>query len=193
MRVLKVLPLLVIGMLASLALIGPATASATEWKYEGEPIAEEQIEFEGYFNFEILGSGVSCLVDGEATIANTGEPGGGEITSFDFGPGCTGFGTLYEGCEVESAEAALPMSLHLDGTEVKIEGFAAQIDFAGGWCVDMDLTADEDITATPDNPDLISSLDLAGPVTQTIPGVGEFSNWLTGSLDITPAEKYEIA
>jgi hypothetical protein len=110
--------LVVLALCAAAVFAIPASASAVEWKYEGEPLAEEKtIDLEGTLTREGMGYSFRCGYSAEATLFPGDE---GEIRTIEFLPETcveVGGGVYTAGCELKSSWAALPWRLHATKNE----------------------------------------------------------------------------
>ncbi len=179
-----------ITMLASMALaLGafaiPASASAAEWTDEGATLeAAANVTFSGTAQFDTGTAGVHCpTVVAKATL----QPGStGTINSFE-GVGCKGIKGL-NGASATTTATGLPWVIHAnDNGTITITDVHIDNALTPSPPFPPSATIFGDVTATPNNPEEISSVALSGKV-ETTAGEADVS----GSLNASPAGRYGI-
>jgi hypothetical protein len=173
---LRKLPLLGCAALVALALAAPAGASASEWRHEGEPLAEH-VEI-GLFGSEIFvteAGGMICEVDATLTTegGETGQIGGYETTK------CQGLFGEIAGCTVVSAEQAEgPWLLDVTAADFDLTGVTLIRTFDPECPVKKIESHIPSLTLVPVEPAAISEIEYFGG--------GE------ASVDGGPAGEYEV-
>lgn len=177
--------------LLALALVGPASASATAvWQHEGVPLAEHaEMSLEGSQIFVTEAGGMICEVD--ATL--TAEPGStGAVTNIT-STKCQGlFGEL-AGCTVTGTEQpAGPWDVHVTTSDLVVTNAALVRTFNAGCPVKRIESSIPELTTTLVEPGAIGEIEWSGEGSASIDGgpAGEYQEF--GSWFVTPAGTYGI-
>ena len=183
--------LLGLAALLALALVGPASASATAvWQHEGVPLAEHaEMSLEGSQIFVSEAGGMIC--QSKATL--TAEPGStGVVTEFTTAK-CQGlFGEL-AGCTASGGEQlAGPWDVHVTTTDLDATEVALVRTFDEGCPVKKIESTIPELTTTPVEPGAISEIEWFGGGGASIDGAPESEYEEFGSWFVTPAGTYGI-
>lgn len=177
--------------LLALALVGPASASATAvWQHEGAPLEEHaEMSLEGSQIFVTEAGGMICEVD--ATL--TAEPGStGAVTNIT-STKCQGlFGEL-AGCTVTGVEQpAGPWDVHVTTSDLVVTKAALVRTFNEGCPVKRIESSIPELTTTLVEPGAIAEIEWSGEGSASIDGgpAGEYQEF--GSWFVTPAGTYGI-
>lgn len=177
--------------LLALALVGPASASATAvWQHEGAPLGEHaEMSLEGSQIFVTEAGGMICEVD--ATL--TAEPGStGAVTNIA-STKCQGlFGEL-AGCTVTRTEQpAGPWDVHVTTSDLVVTKAALVRTFNEGCPVKRIESTIPELTTTLVEPGAIGEIEWSGEGSASIDGgpAGEYQEF--GSWFVTPAGTYGI-
>jgi hypothetical protein len=177
--------------LAALALVGPASASATAvWEHEGAPLEEHaEIALHGSQVFITEAGGMICEVD--ATL--TAEPGStGQVGNFT-STKCQGFFGELAGCTVtETGQPAGPWDVHVNTTDLTVTEAALVRHFDEGCPVTTIESNIAELTYLLPETTNISEIEYFGNGGASIDGgeVGEYEE--IGSWTVTPAGTYGI-
>jgi hypothetical protein len=194
MRTRKIL-LLASMALATVALAGPANASAAKWLHEGKPVEEKvdkTVKLTGTLTFIVEpGTSVKCQAHPIQTITG---PNNSEFTSYGITTeSCIASGT-YQGCKMTEDHKPGPGGSPLDpvnATTFIVTNFMLTGKFKCG----SELLEEElafsfsfgEVIATPDVPKAMKSLELLGEGTITM-GEEETSGELEGELEYVGAD-----
>jgi hypothetical protein len=167
----------------------PAAASAKNWNDAGIALQAGQnphVLFEG--TFQVVGElGVIHCAEGTSTVQLTGGSAVASVSTFsadNLSTKCDVEGLLKEVCGTRSLSnltltKAATMTANETG-KLSITGISLRATF--GVCATVDFTGE--LTATPDNRNLIGFITLAGNLTDN---VTEENNAVSGTLKATPA------
>lgn len=177
--------------LLALALVGPASASATAvWQHEGVPLEEHaEMSLEGSQIFITEAGGMICEVD--ATL--TAEPGStGRVTEFETTK-CQGlFGALV-GCTVTGSEQpAGPWDVHVTTTDLDVTKATLVRTFNEGCPVKRIVSTIPELTYLLPEPGAIGEIEYSGNGGAGINGGPEGEYEEIGSWFVTPAGTYGI-
>lgn len=177
--------------LLALALVGPASASATAvWQHEGVPLAEHaEMSLEGSQIFVTEAGGMIC--QSEATL--TAEPGSTGVVTELTTTKCQGlFGEL-AGCTSTGGEQlAGPWDVHVTTTDLDATNVGMVRTFNEGCPVKRIASIMPELTTTPVEPGAIGEIEWSGGGEASIDGgpPGEYEEF--GSWFVNPAGTYGI-
>ena len=159
------------------------TLNATPAKKFGTGYAGTEIKLSGPFGFSNGSGGMSCNVNGGATLY----PGDqGKMTSFVIDTSsCKGSG-LMAGCAMNTMTATTPWPLQAVSSKIHVSEVAFNGSFKAG-CIATTFAMKGSLDLTPNNAFSISSLSISGVTTSNL---GEFE--FSGNLAVSPAGQYGI-
>ncbi|HEY1853865.1 MAG TPA: hypothetical protein VGG40_04695 [Solirubrobacterales bacterium] len=173
----------VLAVAAVLALVGPATASATVWKDGGTTVTKEfSIGVTGPQNYEMENSAGGIQCSEHFTLKFNG------VSTTTLGTfenkGCTTFGT-YKTCTVQNVEAiGAPWAVTLEPTALKITSFHIKHTFKAG-CPKGEINQTLNVTMTPNSTSSITELNTFGTS-------GTFKQFGTFTVDSPNSGTYGI-
>ena len=183
--------LLGLAALLALALVGPASASATAvWQHEGVPLEEHaEMSLEGSQVFITEAGGMICEVD--ATL--TAEPGStGRVTGFETTK-CQGFFGEIAGCTVTGSEQpAGAWDVHVTTTDLVATEVALVRTFNEGCPVKRIESRIPELTYLLPEPGAIGEIEYFGGGSASIDGSPEGEYEEIGSWFVNPAGTYGI-
>lgn len=190
--------LLAVAAVAAMALAVPALASAS-WTHEHEPITSQKtVTFAGNAQFVAagLGAGFNCTNTHADVDLLPGETG--EITSFEATEAeskCDPVGLFSTlGCKISSVTSEnLPWVVHIINEEkLLITNVKITNHLVPGLCTSIigtqTIVLEGNVTATPDDPDEVHSVELSGELTSSL---GE-NVTVSGTLNASPSGTYGI-
>jgi hypothetical protein len=193
MRRIKTLPLFAV-VVAAVALALPAAAAAAPyWEHDDSYLRDSAtVGLDGTINFETLGSGAACAASGELALS----PGDqGAVTDLEIDVGsCEEFGFVETYCDVTDVEVETPMSVAADETgELTISGLSYTMQFDEGCPYPTTWSGEVgEVSASADDADAISALEVYGYGQGTIESFGTFGTLVYGDLDVSPAGEYGV-
>lgn len=182
--------LLSLGVVLVLALVGPATAAATNvWQHEGTPLKEHvQMSLHGSQVFVTEAGGMICEVDAVLT-AEAGSTG--RVTNFQ-SKQCVGlFGEL-TGCTVKSSKQFGPFwHLQVNTGSLTAKEVAIVRELDEGCPVERVVSNIPKLTTLLPEPAAIGVIEYFGSGEAAVDGVpGEYEEF--GSWAVTPEDTYGI-
>jgi hypothetical protein len=184
------------AMVTMSAFAASASASTYQWVKNGQPLTSPQtVVLTGWaYATELSTSSYECEVKAEATLYPGNE---GEITRFDFLPAsCSGSGG-FEGCVLESGEAADSWPIQATEKGLVVKGFKIVAHYGENGCMydgySLTTEATGDWVAKVNNQSAISTLSLGGEVSVYPLGGEVTTEYGTGNLAVSPAGVYGIA
>ena len=156
---MKLRKMLLLGAMAALALAlaGPASAGAAEWKH-GESPLEKHVEI-GLFGSEVFVTEAGAMVCGVDATLTTEGGSSGEIGNYE-ATECMGLTGAMEGCTLASAEqVGGPWAVDVNATDLTVTGNTILRTFEPGCPVETIESTIPALTTTTPDPTAITELE----------------------------------